>query len=123
MSVADEFVGVTQRATVRYALVYRSVDHRTLKATCVEARKQKPSAKYAAFTPLGGFDEHISEFSAVAVDLQELRHTADYDPQPRFKMSDARRAINNARSAVRQFPMASQDHRKAFLTLLLCPPR
>jgi hypothetical protein len=36
--VADEFIGVTQRTTRRYALVYRSIEHRSLKELCHEVR-------------------------------------------------------------------------------------
>jgi hypothetical protein len=39
VAAADEFVGVTQRATSRYALVYRSIDHKTLREVCNEAKK------------------------------------------------------------------------------------
>lgn len=45
--VADEFVGVTQRASDRYALVYRSISHAIFKQLCSETKKAMPSAKYA----------------------------------------------------------------------------
>jgi hypothetical protein len=122
-SVANEFVGFSLRGTSRYALVYRSVDHRTLKETCIEARKRLPAAKYAAFVPVRGFGSDIQAFAEYAVDLQEKRHKADYDPLPRFKTSDAALAIQVARNAVRRFRQAEDEPRKAFLTLLLCPPR
>ncbi len=122
-AAADEFVGVTQHATGRYALVYRSIDHKTLKELCVEARKQTPPAKYAPYFPTRGFDPNIQAFSTSAIELQEKRHLADYNPQPRFRTSDAKLAISTARSAVQRFRAASEEHRKAFLTLLVCPPR
>ncbi len=120
---ADEFVGVTQRATNRYALVYRSIDHKALKDLCVEAKKQTPPARYAHYFPTGGFDANVRAFSTAAIELQEKRHLADYSPQPRFRTSDAKLAISTARSAVRRFQAAGAEHRKAFLTLLICPPR
>jgi hypothetical protein len=33
---ADHFVGVTRRATSQYSLVYRSIDHRSLRDLCIE---------------------------------------------------------------------------------------
>ncbi len=57
------------------------------------------------------------------MDLQEKRHIADYNPQPRFKTLDAKLAIGAARSAIGRFERADQEDRKVFLTLLLCPPR
>jgi hypothetical protein len=121
--VADEFVGITQRATSRYTLVYRSVDHRTLKELCIEARKQTPIDRYFPYVPLGGFGADIQQFATVTIDLQARRHIADYDPRPRFQGSDATLAIGAARNAIGCFAQASRERRTAFLTLLLCPPR
>ena len=122
-AAADEFVGVSQRTTSRYVLVYRSIDHKTLKDLCAEAKKRTPPAKYSPYFPTGGFSSNIQAFSTAAIELQEKRHLADYNPQPRFKTSDAKLAVSTARSAVRRFQTAEEDHRKAFLTLLICPPR
>ena len=82
-AAADEFVGVTQRATSRYALVYRSIDHRTLRDLCLEAKKPTPQAKFAPYFPAGGFGPNIQTFCTFAVELQLKRHLADYNPQPR----------------------------------------
>jgi len=120
---ANEFVGATQRATNRYALVCRCVDHKALKDPCVEAKKQTSPAGYAHYFPTDGFDANVRAFSTAAIELQEKRHLADYSPQPRFRTSDAKLAIGTARSAVRRFQAASAEHRKAFPTLLICPPR
>jgi len=65
--VADEFVGVTQQATSRYALVYRSIDHRILRDICTEAKKQTSSTKYAAYLPAKGFGKYIQEFATIAI--------------------------------------------------------
>lgn len=122
-AAADEFVGVTQRATSRYTLVYRSIDHKTLKDLCAEAKKPTPPAKYLPYFPIGGLGSNIQAFATAAIELQEKRHLADYHPQPRFKTSDAKLAVSTARSAVRRFEAADEQHRKAFLTLLICPSR
>ena len=89
----------------------------------MEAKKPTPTAKYVPYLPAGGFGVHIQTFSTGAIELQEKRHLADYNPLPRFRTSDAKLAISTARSAVSRFQAASEDHRKAFLTLLVCPPR
>jgi hypothetical protein len=122
-AAADEFVGATQRATSRYALVHRSIDNRTLKYLCAEATKLAPPAKCLPYFPVGGFSSNIRAFSSTAIELQEKRHLADYNPQPRFRTLDAKAAVNAARVAVHRFQAADQEHRKAFLTLLICPPR
>ncbi len=122
-AAADEFIGVTQRATSRYALVYRSIDHKNLRELCLEAKKATPPAKFAPYFPTGGFGPNIQTFSTAAIELQEKRHLADYNPQPRFRTSDAKLAISTARSALHGFKQASDEQCKAFLTLLVCPPR
>jgi hypothetical protein len=62
-------------------------------------------------------------FATAVVELQEKRQAADYDPLTRFRASDAIAAIRAARAALRRFETASAARRKAFLTLLLFPPR
>ena len=62
-AVADEFVGARQRRSARYALVYRSIDHRALRDLSVEARKRQASQRYAAYVPKVGFEATLAEFS------------------------------------------------------------
>ena len=120
---ADEFVGKTKRNEQRYALVYRSIDHRALKELCAETRKQTLSAKYQRHAPGNGFGSNIQAFAGVLVDLQEKRHAADYDPSIRVPTSDAKLAISMAKSAIRRFDQSSPKRQKTFLTLLVFPPR
>jgi len=121
--LADEFVGVMQRATSRYALVYRSVDHRVLKDLCLEIQRPTPSRKFVPYFPAGGFGPELGSFAASAFELYEKRNRADYDPGPRFRSLDAQLAITTARDALERFGQAKLDIRRVFLTLLLCPPR
>lgn len=123
IAAADEFVGAAHRATNRYGLVYRGIDHRTLREVCDEAKKPTPSARYMPHLPPGGFDSAIRAFSDTASELQRKRHLADYNPVPRLKRADAELALSTARDAVRAFARADEEHRKLFLTLLVCPPR
>lgn len=111
------------RGTGRYALVYRSIDHKAFKELCEEAKKQTPSRKYVPYFPAHGFGANVQAFSTAAIELQEKRHAADYNPQPRFRTSDAKLLIGAARSAVQRFQAADGEHRNTFLTLLICPPR
>ncbi|WP_375395680.1 hypothetical protein [uncultured Sphingomonas sp.] len=122
-ALADEFVGRTKRSDSRYTLVYRSVDHRALKTLCAQTTRPGPTPRYLPFAPTGGFGTNIQAFSMAIVELQEKRHNADCDPSMRFGTSDAQLAISTARTALRRFGRASSARRKAFLTLLLCPPR
>lgn len=122
-ALADEFVGASHQANARYALIYRSVDHRTLRKTCEESQRQTPTDRFRPYMPSGGFEPGIRNFATTTIDLQARRHSADYNPQPRFKTLDAKVAIAAARSALQQFSQVGLVQRKMFLTLLLCPPR
>lgn len=122
-AAADEFVGATKRATPRYTLVYRSVDHRAIRELCSEVKKSKPAGKYARFVPSGGFGGPLQAYAAALIELQEKRHSADYDPSLRVRTSDALVAIRTARTALRRFGRAHAAERKAFLSLLLFQPR
>lgn len=121
--MADEFVGVTQRATPRYALFYRNVDHRALRDLCSEARKQTPATKYIPFIPAGGFCQEIQDFAVALIELQEQRHLADYDPTRRFRSSAVQLLLGTGRTAKSRFDASVADHRRMFLTLLAAPPR
>jgi hypothetical protein len=122
-AVADEFVGAGRRSSARYALLYRSIDHRALREVCVESARQRASNRYAPYVPEGGFDPNILTVAAAVVELQSRRHAADYNPLTGFSAKDAELAVEAARRAVRRFGEADGEHRRMFLTLLLCPPR
>jgi hypothetical protein len=112
-----------KRATPEYAVVYRSVDHGSLRELCKEIGKTPLPIKYRKYAPASGFNKNIRLFAAGLVELQERRHAADYDPSQKFKISDVSAAISSARSAIETFERAAGDDKRAFLTLLLFRPR
>ena len=122
-AAADQFVGKTKRSTNLYGLVYRSVDHRRLRDICDDLRKPSVPQKYHPYVPKNGFGRNVVAFATAVVELQEKRHAADYDPIIRVRTSDATTAIRTARAALAAFERASATRRRAFLTLLLFPPR
>ena len=77
---ADELVGKTNRTTPRYALVYRSIDHSSLRKVCENVDKKTLPQKYSKYSPKGGFGPDLTALANAVVDLQEKRHSADYDP-------------------------------------------
>jgi uncharacterized protein (UPF0332 family) len=122
-SLADEIVGSTKRNQARYALVYRSIDHRGLRDLCEKIVKPRFPEKYLAYLPKGGLGPNIIDFAGAALELQEKRHSADYDPSFGVTTLDASTAIALARRAIERFGKASAVRKKAFLTLLVFPPR
>ncbi|MBS3927644.1 MAG: hypothetical protein KGZ65_03515 [Sphingomonadales bacterium] len=122
-AVADEFVGPANRKKVRYALAYRSVDHGSLEALCKEVIKQTLREKYLRYVTGGTFGDKIREFASLILELKEKRTSADYDPSHWTSVIDARTAMASAKSAIEQFQGAPVQKKKAFLTLLVFPPR
>jgi hypothetical protein len=122
-AAADDFVGVTHRSTPRYALLYRSIGHGSLRAFCEDVIKRTIPSKYSGYAPTGGFGTDLTALATALVDLQEKRHLADYDPLFRVNTSDAVLAVATARSAVARFNNASRASRRAFLSLVVFTPR
>jgi|EndMetStandDraft_8_1072994.scaffolds.fasta_scaffold575897_2 hypothetical protein len=120
---ADDFFGRAQRANPLYSLVYRSIDHKILRAISEDIQKQTPPARYTPYIPAGGFGPDMVAVATAVVDLQEKRHSADYDPLFRVGTPDAVLTVDLARDAVTRFRGAHTSKRKPFLALLLFSPR
>jgi hypothetical protein len=111
-AAADSVVTVDKRATEQYIRVYRSVNHGALRKLCESVRRQNSD-----------FGDDIRQFAAALLDLQEKRHSADYDPLFKAIRSDAILTITAARSAISQFQDAPAEERAHFLSLLLFPSK
>ena len=104
-------------------LVYRSVDHATLRSLCIEVTKPTSTTRYKAHVPRSGFGADLTAFAITFQELQEARHKSDYDPLFRLKASEVRLAVSSARIALDQLEKAPAPMREMFLTLLLFSPR
>jgi uncharacterized protein (UPF0332 family) len=122
-AAVDQLIGVTNRDQSRYGLAYRSVNHAWVRDLCKEIQKPTLSNKFKSYAPSQGFGPNVAAFAAAVVDLQEKRHSADYDVMIRMNRSDAALAIATGRAALNRFSTASELQRSAFLSLLLFPPR
>ncbi|MGD9538531.1 MAG: hypothetical protein AB7P52_11440 [Alphaproteobacteria bacterium] len=120
-AAADEFVGAARRGTTRYDLVYRKVDHSTLRKLCLHVVQRSDGIE--PYAPADGFDRRIIDLARGIVELQQKRHSADYDPSYKVNRADAAAAIRLARSASDDLQRSGPEQRLAFLTLLLFPPR
>lgn len=120
---ADDFVGRTHRHTARYSLLYRSIDHRSLRELCKDITKPSLPDKYSKYLPAGGFGADLNALATALVDLHEKRQLADYDPLFRAALADVALDIAKARAALVRFRHASRPQRRAFLALLVFSPR
>jgi hypothetical protein len=119
----DQFVGATNRDKSHYGLAYRSVSHSRLREVCNEVQKSTQSNKYRPYIPTTGFGSNIIAFAEAALELQERRHSADYDVMVSMTRSDAALAVATARAALGGFDQSSHQEQLAFLSLLLFSPR
>ena len=119
---ADDFVGGSRRQTARYAMVYRSVSHKHVRLLCDDLAKSNLPARYATCAPAGGFGTDIVAVAVAFGELQENRHTADYDPLARIRMSDAQRAVATSKAALVRLRAANKTKKKAFLSLVVFDP-
>ncbi|MES1990535.1 MAG: hypothetical protein V4441_06250 [Pseudomonadota bacterium] len=77
------------------------------------------SANYRKALERQSFSNQIRSCAAAFVELQALRHEADYDPAKRISLTDAKAAATNARQAMADLISATEDERQLFLTILL----
>jgi hypothetical protein len=122
-AAADEFVGKTKHADAEYVLAYRSINHAALRKLCDGLKSASPPLRLAQHAPPNGFGADIQALAVAVIDLQEKRHSADYDPSMRVRTADALLAIRTGRRALARFDAAAPEVRKRFLALLLFSPR
>ncbi|MDP1730413.1 MAG: hypothetical protein Q8L54_04375 [Devosia sp.] len=122
-AAAAQFIGATKGNTSEYGLVYRSIGHRQLKDLCSDLKKPSLPQKLTAYIPSGGFGSDIVSFASAVVELQEKRHTADYDPLVKIRSADAALAVRTAESALARFAALQADAKLAFLGLLVFKSR
>jgi hypothetical protein len=108
---ADELIGVTKADSEAWVRVYRALEHGFAKNALSQTNIQAlgPAAK---------------AFSAAFVELQEKRHTADYDPRPfPFGRKATRGYIQQARNAVASLAKLKSEERRIMATAVLLKSR
>jgi hypothetical protein len=120
---ADVIVGRTKRDTSIYQLVYRSINHNSLRKLCEIFENKKPPTKYKEYFPKSGFDSNLKNLAAAFVELQQMRNNADYDPLYRVSSSDAVLVVATSRAALNSLRNTSRARRKEFVALAVFRPR
>jgi uncharacterized protein (UPF0332 family) len=109
--VADILLGVgSDRPDKAWSQTYRSLQHGDARIACETAHKL-------------GFSSNLVSCAVAFVDLQKLRHDADYDPDIRFNRAEALDAIERTDKAIRDLKSSSKKDRRAFAVLLLLKRR
>ena len=108
---ADTIAGTGKtRSNTAWLQTYRALAHGFAKNACAQAHKKSFSAE-------------IVRFADAFVELQRLRHDADYDPTKTFKRSDVLLQIERAERAVLDMRTAPRPDLRAFVALVLLPER
>jgi len=104
---ADLLVGVgTNRPDKAWSHLYRSLQHGDARTHCEAARGMT-------------FPPQIKDCAYLFVELQQMRHDADYSPDRRYLRSDALQAIKHAEDAIAALKAAPKRDRRAFAVQLL----
>jgi uncharacterized protein (UPF0332 family) len=122
-AAADIQIGKHQRGSSPYSLVYRSIDHRTIRELCLVVGQSTPPKKYVPHMPSRHFGAKIRNVADNFLTLQWQRTVADYDPAFEATPSEASSALKAARDALTDWADAPAAERRTFLHLLLFPPR
>ncbi|MCJ2093417.1 hypothetical protein MKK67_13100 [Methylobacterium sp. J-072] len=120
---AERFVGAAQSGTAAYALVYRGFAHGRMKEICRAIDRPVLSQRHQALLQRTGVSPAAREFASAFASLQELRHSADYDPQVVFRSSDAVDACDAADLAIQALATINAAELADILALLLVDAR
>jgi hypothetical protein len=120
--VADTIAGNGNRSTELYNMVYRSVDHKALKALCDQFRGSSLGKNIKPYEPAGTFGP-IMGFAALTAELYEQRILADYNPIHPFNVNTSRVTVSRGPEAAKYFEAATPEQCGGFLALLLIKPR
>ena len=103
--------GGPDRSDAAWRQVYRALEHGPAKTKC---RKRDMIKK---------FPKDIQSFARTFADVQEKRHSADYDPFAQFAASDVSTDIAAVEAAIARFKSAPEKHRRAFCAYILLKDR
>jgi len=67
---------------------------------------------------MNGFPTAIIDFAGLFIQMQDKRHSADYDPTYRLAKSEVETDIEAARIVIAGFNAAPSRHKRAFSTMV-----
>lgn len=108
---ADLLIGTSAgRVDSAWAQTYRALDHGFARSACGQLRNL-------------GFSAGLCACGDAFIQLQQVRHDADYDPVHRVSRADALAAIQLAETAIASLVASDRNERKAFAVQLLLKRR
>jgi uncharacterized protein (UPF0332 family) len=117
------FVGEDRVASSTACILYRGFEHRTMRAVCEDLQKPTLKAKYQQLLRRSAVSAPMREFATSFAQLQDNRHSADYDPHAKLTPSEATQIIDEALSCALAFGRAEAEEKAEILALLLVGAR
>jgi len=106
-SSANALVGKAGTKGRAWNRVYRALEHRTARIACSNKAILKE------------FPADIQAFADAFVEMQKMRHRADYSPMETFNKSEVEQEIAKARLLIEDYEKAELKHHREFAALVL----
>lgn len=112
-SCAETLVGPYSADSARehWVAAYRSLEHRQIRN------------RFNSQGRMADFPDQIRAFAVRFVELQDLRHQADYDPDAAFSPIEVLQLLSNARLSIEGFNAASERDRRLLAVYLIATLR
>jgi len=110
-SNADALVGAANRRRQSWRQTYRALEHG-------EARRRCSNLEQIRVFPSG-----IRFFGKNFIDMQLLRHTADYDPDAQFVRLEVLDIISMAEESIQELDSADRESKHSFAIYILLRQR
>lgn len=122
-AAANRFMGPDKEQSAGYILIYRSFDHRHVKAVCDSL--DVPILRDSLKRQLGrnALSQDMRDFANIFPTLQDARHRADYDPAAVFLWDDVISLVGSANLAMEALDRADADEQADVLALMLVRTR
>ena len=112
-SCADTLVGPNSADSTKehWVIAYRSLEHRQVRN------------RFNNQVRMANFPDQIRAFAIRFIELQDLRHRADYDPEATFEPDEVLQLLGDARFAIEGFSAAPERERRLLAVYLIATLR
>jgi uncharacterized protein (UPF0332 family) len=122
-AAAEIFSGDTDGTSAIHALIYRSIEHRSIRRACEIAVMSKLPRPHDTALRLDRFGAEVRAIAGAFNFAYDQRQRADYDPSSTFEEGDVAHVIDHARRAIIALAAAPDDERRVFLAMFVFPVR
>jgi hypothetical protein len=116
-NIAETFVPAAHQKS--RAIFLRALDHSKARERCKKLGQNPLPNDKRMFFGWTQFPVQIRLFATEFVNLQEMRHQADYDPEIKFSAQEARDTVDSARKAIVNLRNAPTEYVTPFLSYVL----